>query len=148
MNSLAFPPGSSHVFARQYVWLKIYLREKDRTLYSGTEMHVAPYLQHHSSRCMPIKKSRAIQGKVKDKATLPTILQKINHVFSVTENLTQALDDMKVRFEKRSEDTNARIQELATTAALERQAHQRQQQLAGMARASPSERESFAQSRV
>jgi hypothetical protein len=102
---------------RQYVWLKIYLREKDRTLYSGTEMHVAPYLQHHSSRCMPIKKSRAIQGKVKDKATLPTILQKINHVFSVTENLTQALDDMKSRLERRIDDSTKGIQDLRRWAA-------------------------------
>jgi hypothetical protein len=112
----------------QYVWLKIYLREKDRTLYSGTEMHVAPYLQRHSPRCMPIKKSRAIQGKVKDKATLPTILGKINQVFAVTDQLTSALEELQSRMEKRGEDTNARIQELSDTASMQLEQQQQQQQ--------------------
>ena len=97
----------------QYVWLKIYLRDKDRTQYSGTEMHVAPYLLRNNARCMPIKKSRAIQGKVKDKATLPTILKKITAMSSATD---RALDDLRRRLDKSAEDMHQRISE-----ALERQ---------------------------
>jgi hypothetical protein len=67
----------THTYSWQYIWLKIHLRDKDPTLFSGTEMHVAPYLAKHSPKCMPIKKSRAIQGRVKDKATLPTLLRKV-----------------------------------------------------------------------
>jgi hypothetical protein len=68
---------TTHTYSWQYIWLKIHLRDKDPTLFSGTEMHVAPYLAKHSPKCMPIKKSRAIQGRVKDKATLPTLLRKV-----------------------------------------------------------------------
>lgn len=90
----------------QYIWLKIYLRDKDRTAYSGTEMHVAPFLMRHSPRCMPIKKSRAIQGKVKDKATLPTILQKINVMASST---SQAIEELRRKLDHTSSDLNDRL---------------------------------------
>ena len=59
----------------QYVWLKIYLRDKDPVDYQGVELHVAPSLLANSPKCMPIKRARAIQGNVKDKATLPTLLR-------------------------------------------------------------------------
>jgi hypothetical protein len=90
----------------QYIWLKIYLRDKDRVQYSGMEMHVAPFLMRHSPRCMPIKKSRAIQGKVRDKATLPTILQKINNMSSST---SQAIEELRRKVEVSSGDMNERI---------------------------------------
>ena len=105
----------------QYIWLKIYLRDKDRTLYSGTEMHVAPFLEKNSPRCMPIKKSRAIQGKVKDKATLPTILSKINAMASATD---RAIEDLRKRIEKTTEDTSNRIADLVD---LQRHASAQQQ---------------------
>ena len=45
---------------------------------TGLEMHVAPLLEAHNNRALPLKKSRAIQGKkVKERATLPTILNKV-----------------------------------------------------------------------
>jgi len=97
----------------QYVWLKIYLRDKDRTQYSGMEMHVAPFLMRHSPRCMPIKKSRAIQGKVRDKATLPTILQKINNMSSST---SQAIEELRRRVEISSGDMNERISKALSAA--------------------------------
>lgn len=85
----------------QYIWLVIHLRETDPTTYSGTEMHVAPYLAMHSPHCMPIKKSRAILGKVRDKATLPTLLKKIEAMGS---SMDQALDDMRKRLDKTASD--------------------------------------------
>lgn len=55
---------------------------------------------------MPIKKSRAIQGKVRDKATLPTILQKINNMSSST---SQAIEELRRKVEVSSGDMNERI---------------------------------------
>ena len=63
----------------RYVWLMMHLRDKDVSLYTGLETHVAPLLRDHNNRAMPLKKSRAIQGKqVKERATLPTLLSKVN----------------------------------------------------------------------
>jgi len=64
----------------KYVWLIMHLRQKERTDYTGLEMHVAPLLDRHSTRAFPIKKSKAIQGKIKSELkedTLPSILGKV-----------------------------------------------------------------------
>jgi hypothetical protein len=45
----------------QYVWLKVYLQEKNPVDYRGVELFIAPLLREHSPRCMPIKRARAIQ---------------------------------------------------------------------------------------
>lgn len=99
---------SDHILADhnmwQYVWLKIYLRDKDKTSYSGTEMHVAPLFAKHSPKCMPIKRSRAMQGKVKDRATLPNLLRKINAISGYAESTDNALDDLKKKIEKLNDE--------------------------------------------
>lgn len=81
----------------QYVWLKIYLRDKDPKEYKGLELHVAPMLLDYNkaARCMPIKKARAINGNVKDKATLPTLLGKIKKLSSDVTMQSKLADDLK-----------------------------------------------------
>ena len=81
----------------QYVWLKIYLRDTDPKDYKGLELHVAPLLLDHNkaARCMPIKRARAIQGNVKDKATLPTLLGKINRLLASDAAQTKMADELK-----------------------------------------------------
>jgi hypothetical protein len=104
----------------QYVWLAIHLRDKDKTLYSGTEMHVAPFIAKHSPKCMPIKKSRAIQGRVKDKATLPTLLRKMEDMDRTTNMLGGLLQDLKKKMDKQNEDVMERLREREAAFAPER----------------------------
>lgn len=76
----------------KYVWLMVHLREKDPVLYTGLEMHVAPLLKAHNTRAMPLKKSRSIQGKkVRDRATLPTLLTKVNGLGRFSSQLAQQM---------------------------------------------------------
>jgi len=85
----------------QYVWLKIYLRDTDSKDYKGLELHVAPLLLDHNkaARCMPIKRARAIQGNVKDKATLPTLLGKINRIRDAVAVQNKMADDLKYKMD-------------------------------------------------
>ena len=80
----------------KYVWLMMHLREKDASLYTGLETHVAPLLMEHNNRALPLKKSRAISGKqVKERATLPTILGKVNALGNFSGGLGKAMDQVE-----------------------------------------------------
>ena len=59
---------------------------------------------------------------MKDKATLPTILSKINAMASATD---RAIEDLRKRIEKTTEDTNNRIADL-----IDLQRHASAQQMA------------------
>jgi len=85
----------------QYVWLKIYLRDTDPTDFKGLELHVAPLLLDYNkaARCMPIKRARAIQGNVKDKATLPTLLGKVNRLLADNRSQSKLAGELKHRVE-------------------------------------------------
>jgi hypothetical protein len=89
----------------KYVWLMVHLREKESVLYTGLEMHVAPLLKAHNNRAMPLKKSRAIQGKkINERATLPIILSKVNGLGRFSSQLAKQMSQL---FDKVNELTSA-----------------------------------------
>lgn len=97
----------------QYIWLIVYLRAKPVTSYDGVEMHIAPLLNEHSTRCMPIKRARAIQGQIKDRATLPTILSKVDQMRRRMEGLEADLNGgIRRQMESLEKDLKGELQNL------------------------------------
>jgi uncharacterized protein YoxC len=92
------PPSFRSFSLERYVWLMMHLRDKDASLYTGLEMHVAPLLKDHNNRAMLLNKSRAIQGKqVKERATLPTLLSKVNGLGAASGAFAARLDHVTDR---------------------------------------------------
>merc|ERR1712072_322600 len=75
-----------------YVWLRIHLRNKDSTEFRGVEQHVAAYFEANNPRCFPLKRARSIQGKVKARATLPTLLATVEKHAQTTRAILATVD--------------------------------------------------------
>lgn len=94
----------------KYVWLKMYLREKDKMAYNGTESYVAPLLEASNAKCFPIKKARVLEGEIKQQVSLGTLSTELSKVqdnlrTSGQENrrLIKMIEDMDVRMRKSEE---------------------------------------------